>query len=286
MRQLILILSFLVWMGEASASSSEAKVLCEGRQCPQFSLKRRFARLEDANEKKKTAESKSAASRKKSRLDESTSGEGNLPSYMGGTGSVAYIEQGEGFLIETKDIQEKVAGVQSGKTFEAVLEHGFKITEGLEVPVRATITSGQFKGARLVGRAKFEVGLSRATIEFKTLLRGDGEVLDLVSVAVGRDGTYGLLGKIRDHEAKYFLAEMASATAAGIVDSTVDRVQTNDGFESRPGFDTSAKAGATTALSRSADRFARKAESKQRTIEVHPNQRIIVMITESGKLGG
>jgi hypothetical protein len=150
------------------------------------------------------------------------------------------------------------------------------------------VPRGPLKGAIFVGEATLDRELKRVLLGFSKIRTASGSVYSLQAQALSTSGQVGLVGEHHSETGMFFLAEMASATAAGIADSTINRTQTAFGtFVQEPSLSTSAKQGAATALARTSDRLAEKVRSVPESTTTNPFQEIRSLIQDAPKeVGG
>ncbi len=181
---------------------------------------------------------------------------GNLPTHYDGIDR-SEMKSSDQVVFVPKNASVKLPGVTSGDLFYAVVESRVKASPSLPTPIRALVQSGQMKGGVFIGEATLERELKRVKFDFTKVRAASGQVYNVKATGTALDGSVGLEGEYHTESGKFFLAEMASAAAAGYLDSTINRSQNTLGtYQQEPSLSNSTKNGAVTALSRSADRFA------------------------------
>ncbi len=204
----------------------------------------------------------------------------NLPVYYQGVDRT-HFEASESVVFVPKSANPKIEGLTSGDVLHAVIEQSLKASPSVPTPLRALITSGKFKGGYLVGEATLERELKRILLTFTKLRTQARVVYTVQATGLSPSGQVGLEGEYHTETGKFFIAELAAATAAGIADSTISRQQTPfGGYVQEPSLSNSAKQGAVTALSRTADRIAEKVRSAPEWTEVPGYQEIQIIIQD------
>lgn len=175
----------------------------------------------------------------------------------------------------------KLNGVHVGDTFYATIEQRIKASPSVPTPIRAMITSGSLKGGFFIGEATLDRELKRILLAFTKVRGSDGKAYSVRATGLASDGSVGLDGEYHSQAGAFFVAELASATAAGFLDSTINRSQNAVGnYVQEPSLQNSAKAGAVTALSRSADRMAEQVRQAPEYTEIAGFQSIRVIVQD------
>ncbi len=204
----------------------------------------------------------------------------NLPDYlqnvdrkgMKASDKVVYVPQNSGV---------RLGSVKSGDIFQAVVEQKIKASPSVPTPVRATVLSGRLKGGFFVGEATLDRELKRILFSFNKVRSQDGKVYQVKAAGLSPQGSIGIEGYYNSQAGTYFLGELASVTAAGVLDSTINRNQTSFGtFTQEPSLANASKAGAVTALSRTADRMAEGARQAPEYTEAEGYQEIQVIVQD------
>ncbi len=156
----------------------------------------------------------------------------------------------------------------------------------MKTPVRATVRSGELKGCIFLGEASLERNSKRITIEFRKFRpKSKTEVYGLTANALDIDGVLGVEGEHHSGQTKFFAAELLAAAAAGFADASIERSTTAFGqVQDQPSLDTSSKKALTSALSRTADRFADKVRSSPEYSVFRGPVAIRILIQEQPKL--
>jgi hypothetical protein len=141
---------------------------------------------------------------------------------------------------------------------------------------------GPFKGGLFLGEATLDRELKRILFNFTKLrLKDQDAVYTLKAAGLSPRGSIGLEGEYVSQTGKFFIAELASAAAAGFVDSTVNRNQTTFGtYVQEPSLANSGKTAAVTALSKTTDRMAEAARSAPEYTKVPGYQEIQIIIQD------
>jgi hypothetical protein len=206
----------------------------------------------------------------------------NLPKYYNGSSRSSGEQNLDGLFVDVEPKPTPLKGVLLGDVFGAVLEQSIKASPGVPTPIRVQVTSGRLKGGMFVGKATLDRELKRVLLDFDRVRPPNMEKVYVVkATGLNLSGQIGLEGDHHSMSDKYFLYEMASATAAGFADSTITRTQNNQGnYVTEPSLSNSAKAGAVTALSRTAERAADAVRQAPEWTEIPAFQEIQVMIQE------
>ncbi len=173
--------------------------------------------------------------------------------------------------------KEKVAlkfiGLKTGEVLSAEITEELVVYPDSKVPVRVIVSEGKLKGAILLGEATLEKNSKKVQINFKKFRTSRSEEVYQIE-------GYSLVGgKHHTNEGKFFLAEFLAAGVAGFADSTIERNQNAYGnYVDAPTFDTSAKKGAVSALSKVTERLAEKQRSAPEYTVVSPLSPIEVLI--------
>lgn len=198
--------------------------------------------------------------------------EGERRSTTGNFGRVVFVPNQTG---------PKLKGVRSGDVFTAIIDQSIKASPSVPTPIRARVISGGLLGSYFIGEATLDKELKRILFQFTKVRTQSDELFQVRASGLSGSGQIGLEGDYNSGSGRFFVAEMASATAAGVLDSTINRQQTiNGGFVQEPSLSNSAKTGAVTALSRTADRMAEGARQAPEYTELEGFQKIQIIIQE------
>lgn len=188
-----------------------------------------------------------------------TNSSSNLPTeYLNQSKSV-FIEESP-VVLPSNRAAIKFKDVKIGDLISATIQESVFAYNDSKVPVRALITSGNLKGSVLLGEASLEKNSKRIQVEFRKFRDPNTkEIFQIQASLMDDKGVFGVEGKLISSERTFFAAELLSAGAAGYADATITRDQNllGNSVESK-NEDTFAKKALTSALSRSADRFADK----------------------------
>ncbi len=173
-----------------------------------------------------------------------------------------------------------------GEVVTAEIKESLIAFSEAKAPIRAVIQSGHLKNAILVGEATLEKNSKRILISFNKLRSGNtNQSWHLLGNALDQKGILGIEGNLITGEDKYFAAEFLAAAAAGYADATIQRDQNAyGGYTEKPGADTFSKKALSSALSKTADRFADKLKSVPEFSVLQGPFEIQVLITEQPKL--
>jgi len=207
--------------------------------------------------------------------------ETNLPNYYAGVDRDE-IEASEKVIFVPKSHDPRLKGFKSGDVIWAVVEQEITASPELPTPIRAIATSGPFKGAYFVGEATLDKELKRVLFNFSKLRpKGEDEVYTVKAAGLSPLGSIGLNGEYVSQTGKFFIAELASAAAAGFVDSTINRNQTALGtYVQDPSLANSGKGALVTALSKTTDRMAESVRQAPEYTHIQGYQEIKIMIQD------
>ncbi|RYZ85770.1 MAG: hypothetical protein EOP06_15720 [Proteobacteria bacterium] len=122
-------------------------------------------------------------------------------------------------------------------------------------------------------------------INFKQIRKKDSDkIFEMNAVALAHDGTPGIEAEIHSGEAKFFLAEVLSAGAAGFVDASINRT-TNafGGTNDERSLDTQSKKAVSGALSKTTERFAEKIKTAPEYATADGPVEINVLVLQGAK---
>ncbi len=204
----------------------------------------------------------------------------NLPSYYSGIDRSAFKSSDKAVYVPQNSVV-KLGSVKTGDIFHAVIEQRIKSSPSVATPIRAMVTSGGLSGGFFVGEATLDRELKRILLSFNKVRSRDGKTYNLKAAGLSTEGSVGLEGEYHSQAGAFFLGELASATAAGVLDSTINRNQNALGnYVQEPSLSNSAKNGAVTALSRTADRMADGVRQAPEFTEIEGYQAIQVIVQE------
>lgn len=205
----------------------------------------------------------------------------NLPHYYAGIDRHD-VESSDKVVFVPKSNDPKLKGIRSGDIIWAVVEQEIKASPELPTPIRAIAISGSLKGSYFVGEAKLDRELKRILFNFSKLRIRNGDLVYSIKAAgLSPRGSIGLEGEYVSHTGKFFIAELASAAAAGFVDSTINRNQTALGtYVQEPSLATSGKSAAVAALSKTTERMADSVKTAPEYTQIQGYQEIQVMIQD------
>lgn len=155
-----------------------------------------------------------------------------------------------------------------------------------KAPVLAQFRSKENRDYLVLGEATLERASKRITVEFNRIReQGKSEVYSFKAAALAEDGSLGLEGEVHSGAAKFFIAELASAAAAGFADSTINRSTGAFGNNvEQPSLDTHTKKAVSSALLRSAERFGENQKTVSEYSVLEGPVSIQVLIQEQPKL--
>lgn len=294
------ILLLMISLGSAWAEPpKKGRVLCEGSEClshdvPTGSVLERGDSTEGTKRKIGQEEPAQKASppkkrkARKNRIRTSQSapaapalGVTNLPGYLQGVDH-SEAEANEKVVYVPKSGNQRLKGLASGDVVLAVVEQEIVASPSVPTPVRAMAVGGSFKGAFFLGEATLDRELKRVCMTFTKLRFKDRDaVYGVKAAALSPKGSVCLEGEYVSQTGKFFLAELASAAAAGFVDSTVNRNQTALGtYVQEPSLTNSGKTAAVQALSKTTERMAEETRNAPEYTRVQGYQEIQVIIQD------
>lgn len=204
----------------------------------------------------------------------------NLPSYYQGIDRSSFKASDKVMYVPQNAIV-KLGSVRSGDIFHAVVEQRIKASPGVPTPIRAMVTSGGLKGGFFIGEATLDRELKRILFVFNKVRSSSGKAYNVRAAGLSPQGSIGLEGEYHSQAGSFFVAELASATAAGMLDSTIARNQNVLGnYVQEPSLSNSAKTGAVTALSRTTDRMAENVRQAPEFTEIEGYQPIQIIVQD------
>ena len=279
----------------------KGRVMCEGAAClshevptgsvlerPDDALSERAKRRIELERKPEVkAPQKKAANRpRKDRIRMSRSAPEravvtNLPVYHQGVDR-SESEANEKAVFVPRSGSQRIKGLASGDVVWAVVEQEIVASPGVPTPVRAMAVGGPFKGALFLGEAMLDRELKRVCVTFTKLrLKDCDTVYGVKAAALSPSGSVCLEGEYVSQTGRFFVAELASAAAAGFLDSTVSRNQTALGtYVQEPSLANSGRTAAVSALSKTTERMAEEARTAPEYTRVRGYQEIQVMIQD------
>jgi hypothetical protein len=215
------------------------------------------------------------------RLDVSDGAGSNLPGYYAQVDR-SEIEASEKVVYVPKAAPPRLDGLKAGDVVWAVLEQEIVASPSVPTPVRAIAVGGKYKGGIFFGEATLDRELKRVLLTFTKLrLKERDEVFLLKASGLAPKGSVGLEGEYSSQAGKFFVAELASAAAAGMVDATINRTQTaQGGYVQEPTAASFGKTAAVAALSKTTERMAEGARGAPEFTRVNGYQEIQIMVQE------
>lgn len=170
------------------------------------------------------------------------------------------VVQGNPIVMPSQPVARDLESLLPDELHTARIKQSVLAFNEGKAPVSAHLTDDRGRDLVLLGEASLEKNSKRILVDFKSIrFNGSSEVFELKAYAMDVDGTLGLDGEYFSGESKFFAAEFAAASAAGFADASVNRPTNAFGNQQEEkSLDTSAKKAVSSALSRTADRFAEK----------------------------
>lgn len=206
--------------------------------------------------------------------------EGNLPEYYSDKRTApSTIER-----VVYVPPKSKNALVQftSGTLLHAVIDQRIVASPNVPTPVRATVIDANNSGVVFLGEATLDSDLKRVLITFTKIKDPTQKAsITVKASALSESGSIGLEGEFHSNAGAFFVAEVASATATALVDTTVERNQNNLGnYVQAPSIANLGKQGVVSALGKTTEKIAQESKSSPQFTETSPYQRIQILITE------
>lgn len=212
------------------------------------------------------------------------SSSGNLPSYYQKRNH--FTADSSPIVLPTKPQLVLLGKLPSGEVINAYIKESLIAFSEAKAPIRAIITSGQLKGAVLLGEVTLEKNSKRILIIFNKLISDSkSQSWNLQGHALDYKGILGIEGRLVSGEDRYFAAEFLASAAAGYADATISREQTPyGGYVEKPGADTFSKKALASAMSKTADRFSEKLKAVPEYAVLEGPFEIQILITEQPTL--
>ena len=218
--------------------------------------------------------------------NKSTSGQShptksNLPQYYSHHESSDPVSSDEVVYV-AKNGPLKPKGLKSGDLLRAIIDQEITASSSVPTPIRAIVIMGEHKGGILLGEAVLDRELKRVLLTFSKLKLKDQEEVYLIRASgLSMKGSVGLEGDYSTQSKEYFVAELASAAAAGLVDATINRNQTvQGGYVQEPSITNASKNAAVSALSKTTERMAEGARSAPEFTRIDGHQEIQVLLQD------
>jgi hypothetical protein len=252
-------LIFAIVGSSASAGvfSNTDKELLYKRETPQRQIQSR----EPAKEEKR------ASSRRK------RSQSGNLPNYFAASTVTKPIE----VIAPSESLASSIPGLNPGDMLEALIRHSIIAFPDEKAPVVANVTSGKYRGARLVGFSTLEKNSKRIFVKF-TKISFRGQVAKVEASGLNEAGQPGLEGEYHSQELKYFTGDFLASMTAAYFDSQVQRIQTFFGPVQDASTESAAKMGLAAGANSTARRFREKLKSNPEFSVLEGSKRLRVIV--------
>jgi hypothetical protein len=206
----------------------------------------------------------------------------NLPPYYLTVDRRGFTASEKAVFTPESNSAPRLEGVGIGDVFRALLSQSIKASPSVPSPVRAFLLTGPLKGSMMVGLATLDQELKRVLLKFTKLRTTSGGLYSVSASGLSLNGRVGLEGDYHSETGKFFLAELASSTAAAIADSTIQRQQNQlGGWVQEPTLANHFKQGAVSALTKSTSRLADTARSAPEWTEVDGHQEIQIIVEEN-----
>lgn len=174
--------------------------------------------------------------------------------------SWSQVVQGNPIVLPAQPVARELESLLPGEMQIARIKQSVLAFNEGKAPVAAHLTDDRGRDLILIGEATLEKNSKRILVDFKTArVDGSSELFEFKGHAMDADGTLGLEGEYFSGEPKFFAAELGAAAAAGFADASVNRPTNAFGNQKEErSLDTSGKKAISSALARTADRFAEK----------------------------
>jgi len=180
----------------------------------------------------------------------------------------------------------RLRGLRIGDVVKAEIPESLFAFPESKAPVRARVIKGEQRGSLFLGEATLEKNSKRILIEFKKYRpERSQDDYQLSASVLDSSGVLGIEGKYVNQEPKFFAAEFLAAGAAGYADASIQRNQNVYGnYVEAPTADTVSKKALTSALSKTAERFAEKIKSASEYSILEGPIEVQILITEQPKI--
>lgn len=212
---------------------------------------------------------------------EATTIQTNLPTYHQGVDR-SHFEASEKVILVPKASDVRMRGLKSGDIVWAVVDQEIVASPTVPTPIRAQAIGGAFRGGFFLGEAILDRELKRVLFSFTKLRFKDiPAVYSLKASGLSPRGSVGLEGEYVSQAGKFLIAELASAGAAGFMDSTIQRNQNAFGnYVQAPSLTNSGKTAAAAALSKTTEQMAESVRSAPEYTQTQGYQEIQIIIQE------
>ena len=204
---------------------------------------------------------------------------GNLPHYFLNTKSDQEVmESPNHFTTKVKQFAEDI---HPGDTFEAVMSQKLMVSSERDVPIKARLLNGTWKGALLLGKATLLPDLKRVSINFDKIRHPRSNVIYIMTSSVlGPDGSQGLVGTWHSNFGAFFAGSVASTAVSGLLEASIPKVPTVFGYTSNPDLENAAKHSVAKASSHMGEKLNELNQRSNDFLEVSPYQAIKIVIEE------
>ena len=203
--------------------------------------------------------------------------EGNLPYYALRDAPPTHYQSGI-VMPQTKSLGERLEGLNVGDLLKCRISQSFKAYDKSQIPIRAVVTDGRFKGGVLIGEASMDQKAKVVKITF-TELRTQNDQLYSFSGGVFAKTSEELTGEYETHYWQYFWSEALLAATSGYAQSTVERSKNALGqYETENNPDNAAKLGVAAGLSTTVRELSERGRSAPEFIRIEGPIFIEVMV--------
>jgi hypothetical protein len=186
--------------------------------------------------------------------------QGNLPDYAIRKDGMVKA-QSSIILPQSKNTGEVLESLHIGDILKCRIAQSFKAYENSQVPIRAVISAGQFKGGLLLGVASMDIKTKVVQINFTELRTKKDEVFTFLGGVFAKSGEE-LEGEYESHYWKYFWSEALLSATSGYAQSTIATSKNAfGGYEAQNSPENAAKIGMATGLSTTVKELSERAKS-------------------------
>lgn len=214
-----------------------------------------------------------------------TSARGNLDSEILVV-SPSYRSEDTQVILPSSPKGVRLKSIRIGDVIKAEIPESLFAFPESKAPIIAKVKNGDLKGSLFIGEATLERNSKRILVEFKKYRPASGlEDYQLLASVLDAKGVLGLEGQYVNQEPSFFAAEFLAAGAAGYADASVERSQNSFGnYVEAPTADTLGKKALSSALSKTAEKFAEKIKSAPEYSILEGPVEIQILIIDQPKL--
>lgn len=215
----------------------------------------------DLSDKKVTSETKKPVQHKATPKAKAVDTEiGNLPSYSIRKGELAKAQNGI-ILPQSKNLTEVLESLHIGDILKCRISQSFKAYENSQIPLRAIITEGKFKGGLLIGMASMDAKTKVIRINFTEIRTSNNDLYSFTGGVFAKSGAE-LEGEYETHYWRYFWSEALLSATSGYAQGTIERSKNAFGqYETENTPENAAKIGVANGVSTTVKELSDRAKS-------------------------